>query len=120
METSLAKIILDVELAKYAHKYYTPMTLNAESLALDVISKVGSGGEFVIHSHTRAHCRSEFSTPKTFNRMPYDQWIAKGSKDAKDLAHAEALRIIDQYEQPLLDSEIKKDIDLYVNKHWKS
>jgi len=120
MEASLAKIILDVELAKYARIYYSPMTLNADTLALDVINTVGSGGEFVTHPHTRSHCRSEFSTPKIFNRMPYDQWIAKGSKNATNLAHKEALRIIDQYEQPPLDSEIKKDIDLYVNKHWKT
>lgn len=120
MEASLAKIVLDVELAKYANRYYTPMDLNPESLALDVIKAVGSGGEFVTHPHTRNHCRSAFSTPKIFNRMPYDQWITKGSKDATALAHEEALKIIDDYEQPPLDSAIKKDIERYVDKHWKN
>ncbi len=52
--------------------------------------------------------------------MPYDQWITKGSKDATALAHEEALKIIDDYEQPPLDSAIKKDIERYVDKHWKN
>jgi trimethylamine---corrinoid protein Co-methyltransferase len=120
MEASLAKIVLDVELAKYADRYYTPMNLSSEALALEVIEKVGPGGEFVTQPHTRIHCRSEFSTPKIFNRLPYDQWIAKGSKSATDLAHEEALNIIEHYEQPPMDSSIKKDLDLYVKKHWKN
>jgi len=119
MGASLAKVVLDSELINYVRRYHTPMTLDADSLALDVIRKVGSGGEYVTQAHTLTHCRTEFDTPKVFNRLPYDQWTTGGAKDATDLAHKEALRIIDQYEQPPLDSEIKKDIDLYVNKHWK-
>jgi len=120
MGASLAKVVLDTELVGYARRYFTPMDLNPQTLALDVIREVGPGGQYVTHPHTLTHCRTEFDTPKVFNRIPYDQWTAGGAKDATTLAHAKASDILANYVHPLMDPRVEKEINLYVKRHWKT
>ena len=58
------------------------MSLDDESLALDVIHEVGPGGQFISHDHTLSHWR-ELWVPKLFDRTRLDRWEARGSKDTR-------------------------------------
>jgi len=116
---SLAKIVLDVELIEHAVRLLTPLALDEESLAVEVMAEVGPAGQYADHAHTLAHCRTEFLTETSFGPGSYE-CSAGGRKDAVQLAHEEALALIASYRRPPMDPGLEAEIDGYVRRHWKS
>jgi trimethylamine--corrinoid protein Co-methyltransferase len=90
---SMEQLVLDNEALDMLSRIGQGMIVNDDSLALDVIKKVGPGGHFLAERHTMKHARS-FWTPKVFSRKNYPQWIAGGKKTVGDIAHEKALDIL--------------------------
>jgi len=117
---SLAKVVLDAELIAYVRRFLTPIRPTPETLAVEVIDEVGPGGSFITHGHTLEHYRSEFPPSEIYISANYDQWAARGRRQAVDLAHEKALRLIDAYERPAMDAGLEAEIDAYVERNWQS
>jgi len=60
---SYEKFIVDLEVLGMVKYLMAGMTINEETLAVDVVNQVGSGGEFLTHKHTLKHCRTEPFVP---------------------------------------------------------
>lgn len=88
-----AKLVMDAEAMRHIKKIIKGIEITDETLALDVIHKVGPGGEFMTHEHTYQHMR-EGSQTKIFSRQSRDAWVADGSKDATGRAYEEVLNIL--------------------------
>lgn len=114
MGGSLAKVVLDAELAAFTKKYLQPVIFDEESMAMDIMEKVGPGGHFVTEPHTLKHCRSEHIIPKVFERISYDAWTKKDHPTAMSLAAEKAEQIISQYEKPDIDPAMEKELDAYM------
>ncbi|MHB0856429.1 MAG: trimethylamine methyltransferase family protein [Anaerolineae bacterium] len=63
------------------------ITVNDETLAIDVIQEVGHGGHFLGHEHTSSLFREELFFPSLFRRQSIDQWQDRGSKNMTQAAH---------------------------------
>jgi trimethylamine--corrinoid protein Co-methyltransferase len=70
------------------------ITVNPETLAVDVIREVGYGGNFLDHDHTVNYFRKEMYFPALFKRQSYEEWQAQGSKSSHALAHEKVLSIL--------------------------
>ena len=116
---SLAKIVLDVELIEHAARLLTPLALDEESLAVEVMVEVGPAGQYADHAHTLAHCRTEFLTETSFGPGSYE-CSAGERQDAAQLAHEKALALMASYRRPPMDPGLEAEIDGYVRRHWKS
>ncbi|NLA12382.1 MAG: hypothetical protein GX883_09730, partial [Firmicutes bacterium] len=57
LEGSLEKIVLDAEIAEYAERFFTPLEFNEDTMAVDLIKKVGIQGQFMTEPHTLEHFR---------------------------------------------------------------
>jgi trimethylamine--corrinoid protein Co-methyltransferase len=57
--------------------------INDETLALDVIHRVGPGGSFLTEDHTARHFRGVWF-PRLLNRQNYDAWAADGKQTMGD------------------------------------
>ncbi len=75
-------MVLTNEIISQARSFAAGVSLDDESLALDVIHEVGPGGQFISHDHTLSHWR-ELWVPKLFDRTRLDRWEARGSKDTR-------------------------------------
>jgi trimethylamine--corrinoid protein Co-methyltransferase len=75
------------ECVAMAKRVLTPVTVNEDTLAVDVIREVGHGGSFLGHDHTVSHFRQELFFPKLFRRQTIDEWLRDGAKAAHELAH---------------------------------
>ncbi len=75
-------MVLTNEIISQARSFAAGVSLDDESLALDVIHEVGPGGQFISHDHTLSHWR-ELWVPKLFDRTRLDRWQAQGSKDTR-------------------------------------
>ncbi|NLA12116.1 MAG: hypothetical protein GX883_08325 [Firmicutes bacterium] len=118
MHGSLEKLVLDCEVAEYVTRIVRPLEVNEETMAVDVIEKVGPRGSYLTELHTLKNFRKEFYHPFLFNRGNYDNWAKEGRLEAKDRAHAKVEDILKNYERPALDRSLEKDIDKYVEANW--
>jgi trimethylamine---corrinoid protein Co-methyltransferase len=56
---SYEKFIVDLEIIGMVKRYIAGVAVNEETLAVDVLRKVGIAGEFLSSEHTMKHCRKE-------------------------------------------------------------
>jgi trimethylamine---corrinoid protein Co-methyltransferase len=119
MGGSLAKLVLDAELVDYTKRFMKPLEFTEDSMATDLMEKVGPGGHFISEPHTLKHCRSEYMVPSIFARESYDAWTKKDYPTAMQLAANKAEKMLGQYEMPKIDREIRKDLENYMEKTYK-
>ena len=86
------------------------MRSTPETLALDVVKRVGPGGNFMAEEHTLRHMRSELFQPLLSDRDVWEKWSAAGSPDTRDRARALAGNILKNHEPQGLTPDQEKDI----------
>ena len=91
-----AKLIMDVELERMVVNVLGGIEVSDDSVALDVIQRVGPAGEFLTQEHTYDHM-GDFSQNKLFDRRARDVWIEQGSKDLTERAYEKARHIIENH-----------------------
>lgn len=89
--------------------------INEESLAVDVIKRVGPGGEFVSNEHTYRHFKVEQSQSKLIDRRTPEDWVAMGSVEMLEKATEVAADLYDHYQAPPLANDVQKQIRGIVN-----
>jgi trimethylamine--corrinoid protein Co-methyltransferase len=94
MTTCLEQIIVSNEICSYVSRLLKGMEVSPDQLALDVISEVGPGGNFLTHDHTYRYFKSEQWFPALGQRIPASQWLATGRKGVLDLATEHVKRIL--------------------------
>ena len=81
------------------------ITITEDTLALDVIRRVGPGGHFVIQEHTLDHM-SELYYPDLSERCNFETWEQKGHPSMLKRANSRIQQILDE------NTEARLDIDL--------
>jgi len=76
--TSLDMLILQHEIIEFVERMMRGIEISDETLGLDVIEQVGSGGSFVAENHTARHFRNELWFPRLLDRRYYDAWRNSG------------------------------------------
>jgi trimethylamine--corrinoid protein Co-methyltransferase len=83
---SLQQLVIDNDVYGHFFRHMQGLALDDESLAAEVIARVGPGNAYLADEHTLAHFRSEYYRSPLANRLSAPAWEAAGSHDA--LAHA--------------------------------
>ena len=78
---SLESIVLGAELIRWTKRFLAGLQVSEETLALDLIRKVGPGGHALDHPHTLEHFRESITPPYVLDREGYDRWLDSGAKD---------------------------------------
>jgi trimethylamine--corrinoid protein Co-methyltransferase len=81
MACSTAQLVLGNESIGMARRFIRGIEVNRETLAREVIEKVGPGGHYLDQDHTYDHFKSELWRPSLLARSAYDDWQNQGSKD---------------------------------------
>jgi trimethylamine--corrinoid protein Co-methyltransferase len=104
-----------------AERLVRGVDVNDETLALDVIRRVGAGGHFLGDKHTVEWFKKELFIPSELvDREDLKLWKEHGSKDtfkrAKEIAH----RIIREHKPEPLPPDVERDLDNVTRKIMKS
>jgi trimethylamine--corrinoid protein Co-methyltransferase len=75
-------------------------------MALDLIDKVGPGGEYLTSEHTLKHFKENWF-PDLISRSPYEKWIEEGSKDLGTKANEKVKYILENHNPKPLNEKIK-------------
>lgn len=78
LSASLDKLVLDAETYEHARAYLRRFELNDDTLALDVIHKVGPGGHFLGEKHTLEHFKKEIWSRELSDTFILDP-VSKGT-----------------------------------------
>ncbi len=110
LTTSPEMIVFTAEMIDFARQMMQGIQLDAEAMALEVIHRVGPGGDYLSDAHTLAHFR-EFWQPTLFDRRRAEAWQAAGSKRLGERLRERTLSIMESHQpQPLPDS-VKEEIN---------
>jgi trimethylamine--corrinoid protein Co-methyltransferase len=112
---ALELLVLDDELAGMVLRALEGITVNEDTIGLEVIKKIATstkkGVTFLGEKHTREYMRKELYIPKLVNRYRRSTWRKKGSKDIITVATEkveEILRNFTEYELPAdIDAQLK-------------
>jgi len=102
---SFEKFIIDEEMGLMIKRYMRGVDVNEDTLAFDLVDKIGPCGNYLASDHTSKHFRKELWMPM----LPYS--------DDNDGINEAALKICDsrleQYVRPQLDATIETRLDKY-------
>ena len=116
MVASYEKFILDDEICGTCKRIKRGENITKERLAVDVISEVGPGGEFLTNEHTFRNFRSEFYQPIIADRGNYGTWQKNGALSIEQRANAKWKEILANYTEPELPGDIERDLRKFVDR----
>lgn len=114
MTMSYEQLLIDQEIVRMIRRILQGIAVNKETIALDVIKKVGPAGNYLGERHTLKYMRQELSTTRLFNRKMRDNWERSGGKDIAAVAREEAIEILKTYQPTPLPEEVRKKIRAIV------
>lgn len=113
---SFEQLLLDCEIFEMLRRTAGGIEINAETLALDTIKRVGSDDHYMVEPHTIAHLR-EIWQPYLLDRSPYEKWLAAGKRDALEKAHDQAAEILANHWPDPLDRDAKQEIAAIIARY---
>lgn len=87
------QLVLDDEVLGMLQRVGEGVVVDEDTLAFEVMKKVGQGGNFLGQKHTMIHGRTNW-LPTLFPRVSYEQWLKGGARKIGDLAHDKVNKIL--------------------------
>ncbi len=106
---SFVQLVLDNEIHGILNRAMRGIKVDFDIIAADVISKVGTGQNFLLEDHTIRHMRSEYYTPSIFSQDPRQHWQANGSKDIVTVAKEKVEMLLAASFKPM-DTDLAKEL----------
>jgi len=111
----LEQLVIDNAMMADLRRSLRGLSVTDDTLALDVIERIGIGGSFLGDMHTRQHYRQEISINRLSDRLPWESWVAGGSRDMLQRAAREAERLLSLPPAPSLPPEQENEIAALVD-----
>lgn len=108
---SIEQLVADDEVAGALLRIRKGFEVDDESLALNLVDKIGPGGGFIGTRHTLEHTKKDIWRPALSDRNIYDNWVKLGAKDMRAKAKERAAGILEEHDVLPLEREQKKDIE---------
>jgi trimethylamine--corrinoid protein Co-methyltransferase len=113
---SFEMVLVSDEIIGMVKRFISGIKVDKNTLALDVIEKVGPGGNFLTEEHTVKNFKNEMFMPKLIDRSVYANWKTSGSKTLEQRVNEKVKEILSSYKpEPLPDDKLEK-IDEYMKK----
>ena len=111
---SFEKFVMDADQLGTLHHFARGVDLSETGQAMDAIAEVGPGGHYLGCAHTQANFKSAFWRSDLLDYKPFETWDEEGARDTQALATQRVQRMLDTYQQPVLDPEIEAALRAYV------
>jgi len=115
----LEQLVIDDEMARIIGRMARGIEVNDETLALDVVHRVGIGKDYLGQRHTMEHFRTEHFVPVVTDRTSFDTWTAKGSKGLLTRAQEEVRRIFKEHSVEPVRAEVEDVAERLVKKRMR-
>ena len=108
---SLEMLVMNDEIISMMRRILRGIEVSDDTLMLDLIDRVGPGGEYMSARETARRCRTEIWNPTLLDRNPYVTWEATGSLAMLDRIQAKLRRIIREHQPPGLPDGAGEELE---------
>jgi len=109
-------LVIDNEIVEAILRMARGFEVNNDTLAADVIHKVGPGGHFLGQKHTLEHYRAETWIPKISDRRDFETWAKMGSKPMDKVANEKVKEILATHKPVPIPGHVEKEIAEILNR----
>ena len=117
LTVSLETTVLADEVIEMIKHILRGIDINSETLALDLIDRVGPGGSFIAEDHTYRHFR-ECWYSDLFDRGTYERWETQGRMRLSDRINRRVIEILEQHESQPLPDKTASELDA-MEESWE-
>jgi len=111
LNVSYEQLIVDNDMAKFVRRFLKGIKVNKDTVALDIIRKVGHNKTYLMEDHTLKYTKPEERKHyQIFNRGVPAIWENQGKPSIMDNARKLAEKIINEHKVKQLDKDIKDRI----------
>ncbi len=111
MTVSYEQLVVDAEMVGFVYRYLKGIDVNEDTLAKEVIKKVGQHESYMMEEHTLKYLKlGEHAPYRVSNRDVYDNWKNKGKPSIIDNARKVALELIENHKVKSLSDDKKEKI----------
>ncbi len=110
MTGSFEQLVVDDDLAGAMERVRRGVSFGEEDLAVDLMEKIGPGGNYLAEPHTVEHMRDEVFIPAVFNREIRHRWEQSGSAGCAETARARARELIGSHAVPPLPDGVSAEL----------
>ena len=115
MIATFEQLVIDNEILGYLERVVRGMQVNEETLAVDLVRKVGHGGQFLKEPHTLREFRSQLWMPDISCRSAFGRWLNRGGHDVVATAKKKAEEILQSHFIEKMDADASSTISQIVN-----
>jgi trimethylamine--corrinoid protein Co-methyltransferase len=118
MTTSPEMIVFCAEVIERTRHFSAGFSLDDPSFALDLVDRLGPGGQYLTEEHTLTHFRDLWQ-PISFTRQRLDNWQKKGSRRLSERLRDRTIALIEAARPAPLPAGLASEID-YILKSGKA
>ena len=104
---SFDMLVMSNEVIGMAKRILSGVTVTPETLAVDVIERVGPGGHYLTEEHTRQHFKTELWFPALMDRQQRRGWEASGEKTMAERVRARVKDILEHHEPLSIPEDVE-------------
>ena len=108
---SYEQCLLDNEILGAIFRIVEGVTINKDTLGVEVLKEVGPQGNFLAHDQTLKYLRKTRWIPKLTDRKNWEAWEIDGAKDIRDRARDEVRRILREHNPQYVSEDMQREID---------
>ncbi len=112
------QLVLDCEFVRMIKHTIQGIPVNDDTLAIDPIKEIGSGGDFLMHPHTFKYMRQQ-SKAELIDRRVRGTWEKAGATTAYERALKKVRYILENHEPEPLPREVLEKIRSIVTETEK-
>jgi trimethylamine---corrinoid protein Co-methyltransferase len=112
MTMSYEKFIIDDEMLGMIRNFADRFPVNEDTLAVDTIINVGSGGNYISEEHTFRHMK-DMRIPVISSRQNYAG--ATELTDTAQRAHEFCKKVLQDYKSPGLDEKVETELNKFID-----
>ena len=107
---SLEQLVIDNDVYGHFFRHMRGIQVDEDTLAIDVIAKVGPGNAYITEDHTLTHFRDEYYYSPLANRLNAPTWEAAGARDVVERAAEMVEDVLAAPAEPFLSEEQSREV----------
>ncbi|KUO48992.1 MAG: hypothetical protein APF76_10190 [Desulfitibacter sp. BRH_c19] len=115
LTASLESMVVGNEVIGLARRIGKGYEINKETLAVEVMERVGPGGNYIDDEHTFNNFRNEFWVPQLLNRKRHKDWVEDGGLSLGQRASSMAKEILLTHKPKPLPDQVKVKLTEIIN-----
>ncbi len=112
---SLEMLVMSDEIIGMTRRVMRGIEVSDDTLMLDLIDRIGPGGEFMSTKETARRCRAEIWTPTLMDRDPWFNWDAAGASTMRERVSARLQERLATHQPPPLPDDAAAQIQAILD-----